>query len=126
MGKRLHDTQETSRFDSDNAHRVPARQVAPWRAAGTAWKARLGLVWRVQAGHGNVVPMAENPAEWPKAAVVVNDVLDDIHRQNVEDIRTGDFHGGLSTPYQIVVALGRAGYLTDAALEHRDGPGRTP
>lgn len=63
--------------------------------------------------------MAENPAAWSKATFVISETLDAIHRQNVEDIRNGDFRAGFSTPMQITRALQDAGYLTEEALTSR-------
>lgn len=63
--------------------------------------------------------MAENPAEWSKATVLISDVMDDVHRQYVEDAKNGDFRAGLTTPMVITLALKDAGYLTEEALTSR-------
>lgn len=63
--------------------------------------------------------MAENPQEWCKATALISDVMEEEHRQMLEDAASGNYRCGFSTPMRITLALKEAGYLTDEALTSR-------
>lgn len=57
--------------------------------------------------------MAENPAQWGEATRIIYGVLDEDHKQQIEDAKTGDFRCGNTLPFRIARALKDAGLLTD-------------